>query len=71
MLVRLLTEVPARAANAATTTIPIVFNVGGDPVEMGLIASVSRPGGNVTGVNILTTELAVKRLALMHDSRLD
>jgi putative ABC transport system substrate-binding protein len=47
--------------------IPIVFNVGGDPVEMGLVSSVSRPGANITGVNILTTELAAKRLALLHD----
>jgi putative ABC transport system substrate-binding protein len=55
------------AARNATTTIPIICNVGRDPVELGLVANLSRPGGNITGVNILGTEVATKRMGLLHD----
>src|SRR5262249_18131640 len=54
------------AAKASTTTIPIIFRTGGDPIELGLVTSLNRPGGNVTGVGAMSAEVGTKRLGILH-----
>src|SRR5262249_47623370 len=56
-----------RSAKTTTTTIPIVFTVGGDPIKMGLVDSLNRPGGNITGVSFLSSDIVTKMLEALHE----
>src|SRR5215831_17287672 len=67
VIVALVGTATAIAAKAATTTIPIVFTAGTDPVQAGIVPSLSRPGGNVTGVNFMASELGAKRLSVLQE----
>jgi putative ABC transport system substrate-binding protein len=67
VIVTLGSDVVAAAAQTATATIPIVFEIGGDPIESGFVASLNRPGGNMTGVTSMNAELSAKRVGLLHD----
>jgi len=67
VIVTLFNAPAVRAAKAASSTIPIVFSVGDDPVKLGLVSSLSRPSGNATGINFFSSEVTAKRLGLLHE----